>query len=168
MRVTSWIHVLAVSVAMVLPHTLRAADNNRPATASPIVDVALGDRGQLDGQLVDRQGRPVRDAQVGLLQQAEVVAVATTDDHGRFQMQGVAAGVYQLASHDSQIQCRLWAPQTAPPSAARGIQLVDGQTQIMRGQMNLDQYGPALRGAVAGGLITGLTYWALDYNDEGS
>jgi hypothetical protein len=29
-------------------------------------------------------------------------------------------------------------------------------------------YGPAIRGAVAGGLIVGGSYWALDYNPTGS
>jgi hypothetical protein len=113
---------------------------------------------------------------VALSQSNEILTVARTDADGRFQVQGLKAGIYQVEASQSQLVCRLWAPRTAPPAAHAGVQLVDGQSAVVRGQkgggghgmINLDHYGPALRGAVAGGLITGLTYWALDYNDEGS
>jgi hypothetical protein len=154
-----WLLLLAVA-GLLLPQSV-------PASGVAISDASLHDGGTLYGQLVDGEGIPQQAVQVKLRHGQEVVAVAKTDALGRFAIGDLRSGVYEVETvHGSQVY-RLWAPRTAPPAAQQRILVVTGN-EIVRGQTYKEQYGPAIRGAVAGGLITGLTYWAFDYNPTGS
>lgn len=135
---------------------------------SPIIpDVALQGGGVLQGQLLDKSGKAKADATVVVAQKGEAVVVAMTDKQGRFSVSGMQGGVYQIESEHAQGIYRLWAPKTAPPAAKSAVLMVVDES-VVRGQSLGETYGPAIRGAVAGGLITGGTYWALDYNRSGS
>ena len=59
-----------------------------------------------------------------------MVASTRTDSEGKFALTGVQAGVYQLQSGNVSGTYRVWAPQTAPPSASQGILLVAGQDVV--------------------------------------
>lgn len=144
-----------------------------PASATPAAGVALRDGGVLFGQLLDAQKQPIANQEVRILSQGRLVIAIKTNAHGQFGVRGLRGGVHTIESTTSRQTVQLWAPGTAPPSADRIAVMVAGQENIardpvIRAQLGGDDYGPAIRGAVAGGLVTGLTYWALDYNPTGS
>ncbi len=103
--------------------------------ASPVAaprDVALHDGGTLLGQIVDAQGVAVAMAPVSLQKGGKEVARTQSDRSGKFTVSGLQGGVYQIASADQQGVYRLWASQTAPPAAQRGLMLVS--SDVVRGQ----------------------------------
>lgn len=137
------------------------------AQGPAIPDVALQEGGVLNGQLLDQAGKPKAATPVVVAQKGKVVVIAKTDKQGRFSIRGMRGGVYELANEHGNGVYRLWAPETAPPAAKTGVLMVVNES-VVRGQLDGADYGPAIRGAVAGGLLTGGTYWALDYNKTGS
>lgn len=160
-----------ISVGTVLAVVAGLAIISQPALAKEpaVPDVALHQGGVLQGQLVDESGNVKAATPVVVTQKGKVVVIAKTDKQGRFAIRGMRAGVYQIESQHSQDTYRLWAPQTAPPAAKAGV-LIVGDESLVRAQSGgfLDIYGPAIRGAIAGGLLTGGAYWALDQNSPGS
>lgn len=157
-----WMLNLTAVTALLLPQLALAAN------PSPLVsDVALQDGGVLRGQLVASTGRPEKAVRVTLLQNQKPIAVTETTPEGHFTMSGVRPGIYQIETERGGGAYRLWAPRTAPPSANRGVLLVTGE-EVARGQIFGDRYGPAIRGAIAGGLAVGGLIAILDYNPAGS
>ena len=123
-------HVLALlPILAVACLTTSARAEGRPA----IVDVALGERGVMTGQVVDGQGIGVVEQPVVLLQGSREIARATTDSMGYFFIEGIGGGVYQLVAGDSNAIVRAWVAGTEPPVAQRGVLLVSGQ-EVYRGQ----------------------------------
>jgi hypothetical protein len=138
------------------------------AKGPAIPDVALQDGGVLQGQLLDKSGGVKVAKPVVVTQKGKVVVIAMTDKQGRFSIRGMRGGVHQIESEHGKGVYRLWAPMTAPPVAKSGILMVVDDS-VVRGQDEFGpNYGPAIRGAVAGGLLVGGTYWALDHNPSGS
>ena len=150
-----------------------SAEDARTRTPAPVVaGVALHDGGVLYGQLLDDQKQPVANEEVRILSQGRLIIAVKTNAQGQFGVRGLRAGAHTIESTKSRQLVQLWAPRTAPPSAHKVAVVVAGKepvaaAPILRAQGTSD-YGPAIRGAVAGGLITGFTYWALDYNPTGS
>src|SRR5262245_27705470 len=109
----------------------KGAPRTRSVAARPpmavVADVALQNGGILAGQVVDGQGIAQAEAQVSLLQQGEVIRTAKTDEQGRFEIGGLKGGLYQIETAQGGGTYRLWAPRTAPPSAARGLLLVSAE-----------------------------------------
>ncbi|MFV2065568.1 MAG: carboxypeptidase-like regulatory domain-containing protein [Pirellulales bacterium] len=153
-----WATGLASLIAW-LPSAAIAADNRTAPTAevsvvsksaTDVIDVALEDRGTLVGQVTTPSGAPQPEAAVSIRQGSHVVARATTDKKGIFYVTGLRGGVYQVAPADVSQSFRAWAPNTAPPSARPGVQLVRRQP-LTRSQ------GPVLnflsRPVVIGGLV---------------
>ena len=96
-------------------------------------DVALRPGGVLVGQVIDQQGA-VRPSSTVSIQQGDQEIVRTqTDKNGIFAAQGLRGGQYLLVSDDGQSLCRLWATDTAPPSATDAAVVVTGQ-EVVRGQ----------------------------------
>lgn len=146
-------------------------DEARTAT-TPVASVALQDGGVLFGQVVDAKKQPIANQEVRILSQGQLVIAVKTNAQGQFGVRGLRSGLHSIESTTSRQAVQLWAPHTAPPSADRIAVVVAGneplaRDAVIRAQVGGD-YGPAIRGAVAGGLVTGLTYWALDYNPTGS
>lgn len=98
-----------------------------------VVDVALGNGGTFAGQLLDSNGQAVTNLEVGLVSNGKLVALTTSNESGQFKMIGVRGGSYQLAAAGSQQPVRVWAEQTAPPTAGDSALLVVG-SDVVRGQ----------------------------------
>lgn len=119
---------------------------HRPAPN--VQDVALQAAGTLQGQLFDAQGTPVAHAELLLRRGSEVVASARSDSRGVFRIPELAGGVYELQTPTSRGIYRLWAPNTAPPSAQEGV-LVVGSEDILRGQPGRQPWLNGIGGALA-------------------
>ncbi len=114
-----------------------AAQPAESATAAPapaVSDVALHAGGALWGQAVDAQGQPLVGVQVSIRQQGTEVRTAITDASGRFAVNGLNGGTYQLLVADGGGTFRLWATDTAPPAAQAGA-LVVGNGPVVRGEL---------------------------------
>ena len=102
-----------------------------PAPTPTVTDVALGPGGYLSGQLMDSHGVPLAKVLVSLQDdQGREVASVTTDEQGRFAVQGVRGGVHQLVTPQGRWFYRLWTPETAPPSAQQGALMVTGDETV--------------------------------------
>lgn len=120
-----------------------------PVAKPKVVDVALMNGNVLVGQLVNANGKGVSDAPVVLQGQDRTVVTLKTDKDGVFAVKSVPAGVYRLASNDTQGVYRFWAPKTAPPTAQKGALLVKGDN-VARAQ-----HGSTLRNMLANPWIVG-------------
>lgn len=116
--------------------TLAAHDVLQPS------DVVLQEKGVLLGRIVDAQGVAVANAPVSLQSRGKEVARVVSDDSGRFQAEGLQGGVYQVASNGHQGNYRLWAPRTAPPTAAAGMSIVSQPVDVVRGQYGAGPSNP--------------------------
>jgi hypothetical protein len=96
-------------------------------------DVALRQGGVLVGQVVNQQGVAQANADVSIRYANHEVVRTTTDDNGVFAAKGMRGGQYQLMTEDGMSTCRLWAADTAPPSARPAALLVSGRN-VARGQ----------------------------------
>lgn len=130
-------------------------------------DVSLQANGQLRGQVLDQQGQPQAFTQVVFLQNNRPIGSTKTDLTGQFVMPGLPPGAYQVQTQIAAKSVRIWAARTAPPLARQAVLLVaDGDVTRAKSEgKSSGQYGPAIRGAIVGGVITGLTFWAFDYNE---
>jgi hypothetical protein len=115
---------------MVLPTSAMAA---APAAAAPNSDVALRTGGLLVGQVVDQQGVAKAGTPVSVQFAGKEVVNTTTDANGVFAAKGLRGGQYQLVTPQGGSVCRLWAADTAPPSARPAALVVSGN-EVVRGQ----------------------------------
>ena len=119
-----------------------ASNPDRAAVAPPVRDVSLQAGGVLRGQVVDRQGQPCTGIPTTVIKvgaTAEKPVETQTDSQGRFQFEGLSAGVYQVATAEGGSICRLWASNAAPPSTVPAALVVQGEGPV-RG--NLGGIGP--------------------------
>lgn len=117
MRTGCLIRSVAASLAVLglcLPQVAFA--ESAPATPA-VVDVAMADGGVLHGQVVDLQKGGAANVPVTVRTQGNDVAKTTTQKDGRFTVQGLRGGVYQVAAGQGQGVYRLWTANAAPPSA---------------------------------------------------
>jgi hypothetical protein len=120
MKKRRFVRGLVVSLAtlgLCLPEVVLAATPEPQPPA--VVDIAMADGGVLHGQVVDLQGTGVKDAPVSVKDKDRDVASTTTTADGRFTVQGLKGGVYQVASNQGQGIFRLWTSKAAPPSAQK-------------------------------------------------
>lgn len=124
-----------------------------PSAGTQVRDVALHGTGILTGQLLDAQGVAIDDASVSVAKAGKEVARVKTDKQGKFRVAGLTGGVHQVATAESVGVYRLWAPQTAPPAAQRGLLLVSN-AQVVRGQCGCGTpvCGSSVCGCGAGGV----------------
>jgi len=104
-----------------------------------LVHVALGKNGQMQGQLVDPQGKPLADHPVAIYDARRAqpnpkpIAEGRTDAKGRFTFHELRPSAVIVVADDSVAVCQCWNSNLAPPSAKQDILLVtDGK--IERGQ----------------------------------
>lgn len=150
---------------LLLASIATAAEQSRPAVS----DVALQQDGVLRGQVVSTAGTPQAKLQVVLIKNGKVLAATQTNAKGEFAVADVSPGVYQIESPHAGGVYRVWDQRSAPPVAKSGVFMV-GDSNVVRGKGagGGADYGPALRGAVAGGLAGAGLAIALDHNPAGS
>ncbi len=117
------------ALGMVLPSPVLGA---APVTA--VADIALRPGGVLLGQVVDPQGVAKAGTPVMIEYRGQEVVRTTTDESGVFAAQGLRGGQYQINTSESSTACRLWAADTAPPSARPAALVVSGKDTLVRGQ----------------------------------
>jgi len=108
-----------------------AAFATTPAATSN--DVALRNGGVLVGQVLDQQGVAKANTVVSVQYANHEIVRTTTDANGVFAAKGLRGGEYQLLTQDGSSSCRLWAAETAPPSAQKAALVVTGG-DVVRGQ----------------------------------
>ncbi len=128
-----------------------------------VIDVALQGSGDLTGYVIGQDGKCIAQETVYLLRQGAVVGTCQTDASGRFAITGLTGGVYEVRWAQGVAFCRLWAPQTAPPSATGNLLLTAGPT-VVRGQTGHPSPGSSwwkgpIPWIVAGAAIVAVT-WA--------
>ena len=134
-----------------------AANPSSRGVSAQVMDVALGSGGTLQGQLVNVSGVPKANAKVTVRLGETVVAVTKTDERGYFTVQGLRGGVYEINTQGTSSLYRLWAANTAPPTAQGGAMLVEAG-DVVRG--NLFGYfgtgnGLGLAALMGGGILIG-------------
>jgi len=159
----SFAAMLACVNLLVPLHLVQAGDSAGPqkpvaATAaktvptdSPLVtrDVALGSANALQGQLLDKNGKPLANRVVVAVHADKTSLETFSDANGDFRFSPVKPGTYQIASERSYQLCRCWAANTAPPAASDELLMVEGD-RTLRGQRPI---GELLSGPVLIGLI---------------
>ncbi len=125
----------------------------KKTSAVAISDVALGQGGQLVGQLVDKQGRGVEGAVVSVKFGNKEVAKTVTNAKGQYAVKGLRGGVHQVVAGRQVQVFRFWSAQTAPPAAKTAALSVLGSNGVVRGQLEGLGGISGTVGAVAG--ITG-------------
>ena len=155
-------------VGIVFPQTRILAEQKlSPAPAVKIIqensvlDVSLGKSDTFNGRTVDHTGAPVKGAKVILKQGKAEVGQSLTDSEGRFAVQNLKSGVYQVSCGATEGTYRLWSQQSAPPAAKTQGLLVLGENGA-RGQYGCccdDGSGVWL--CCAGALLAGIAVAAL-------
>jgi hypothetical protein len=125
---------IATALAMVLISFPQLALATQSAAGQTIVagDVALGEGGQLTGQVLDANGIGRASVAVSIQRPGETSQQVTTDENGWFAFRGLTGGIYQLSVGDKTYVYRAWAPDTAPPVAKPFAMLVPDRT-VVRG-----------------------------------
>ncbi|HEX4143394.1 MAG TPA: hypothetical protein VHY91_07575 [Pirellulales bacterium] len=144
------------------PATANATAATPAASGEPLViDVALESAGGLTGQVVGQDGSCAAEETVYVLRQGTVVGTCKTDATGHFALTGLTGGVYDVRWAHGVTICRLWAPETAPPSAKADLTLtanasaVRGQTgtpnpcnSLLKGPLPWIAFGVAVVGVI--------------------
>lgn len=139
MKTTSTIRNATIWLAclgFLSPTTVFGAQPTGPVakTTAPVVqDVAMDAASTLSGQLVNSQGLRLANAPVVIQSKTQETLRTVTDGEGRFQVTNLRGGVYQVAAGGTSGVYRLWSAAVAPPSATKGLLLVDTQATV-RGQ----------------------------------
>ncbi|QEG36002.1 carboxypeptidase-like regulatory domain-containing protein [Bythopirellula goksoeyrii] len=125
--------MLVAQPQLILAAESAAANSHKSVVISH--DVALADGGIVTGQVVDTAGQPQANMPVSLHTNHREIARVQTDEQGNFRVARLEGGVYRVGTTGSDGVYRFWSPQTAPPSAQPGLNLVSGN-QVVRGQSN--------------------------------
>jgi hypothetical protein len=167
--------VTAATFGILLPFpTITDAAENAAASsrqADAVRDLALGAGGVLRGQVVNKDGLPDQGALVSLIRDGGTVATAKTDENGAFAVAGLPGGVYAIHSGKASGVVRAWSPQTAPPSASKGVLLVPSDLTVRGQELLGDHDGLSLGQIGVGGLLVlGLvgTIIAVSLGDDAS
>jgi hypothetical protein len=148
--------MLLASLGLLVPQQLPAAPPAGAAASQPaqartaetpaVIDVALAEGGRLNGQALDRAAGPAAGKPILVMQQGRLIASTRTDAAGRFSVDRLTGGVYEVQCDGGESVSRLWAPRTAPP-AAKQILLVTCGDGVVRGQTTFGGFhGDFLKG----------------------
>ncbi|MEO1498852.1 MAG: carboxypeptidase-like regulatory domain-containing protein, partial [Planctomycetota bacterium] len=97
-----------------------------------MVDVAVGDKQLLLGQVVSPDGQPRVGVRVAVTTHDGRYAETKTNDQGAFAFRGVS-GKAELIGPNCRQPVRAWSGGAAPPSATPAVLLVEGSV-LARGQ----------------------------------
>jgi hypothetical protein len=160
--------VVTASIVLLPLQQLLAANPQLTSGVGPsavIRDVALQAGGAMHGQVVDAQGNPCNQVTVRVVRTSDQapLAIVQTDSQGRFSVNGLTGGVYRVETPASVAVYRLWAPNTAPPSATTSALVVQGDPTLRGNLGGLGWFGWTLIGlGVAAAIAIPL---ALDDDD---
>ena len=157
--------VVLAAVGMLMPSWARAEVlTSTQQTAPAVLDVSLNN-GAMVGQVLDAQGAPIKGEAVSISKDGRKVAQVKTDELGRYSVNGLNAGVYQVATSEGVANYRVWGENTAPPSAQAGALMIVGQP--VRGHLGHGGLlcNPWVLGGIAAAAI--IIPLALD-DDDGS
>lgn len=150
--------VALACLGIVCPQPVMAASAN-PSNHVPVSleleHVTLQDDGSLQGALVDTNGKPLADHPVAIAQAGKILVTAKTNQDGRFAIQGLQDGVYQIASAGKAANYRVYASD-APTVAKQGVIHVMSP-EVARA--NLGLFGN--NGGHLGGMVGGMNNTAL-------
>jgi hypothetical protein len=180
-RRTPWTACLfsLATLGMLAPQPVHAAQGavatqqaaKTEADEPVIVDVGLHAAGQLTGQVVGPNGRAMAGETIYVLRGATTVATCRTNEAGCFAVPGLSGGIYEVRCQQGVLTCRLWAPQTAPPSAKSGLLLTTGDS-VVRGQTSFfSRRGSWLKGPapwIIAGVVAVAVPVALTVRHHGS
>lgn len=158
----TWATAVA-TFGILLPSTVLAT-TPVPSTT----DIALRPGGVLLGQVVDPQGVAKVGTPVSILFAGKEVARTTTDENGVFAAKGLRGGQYQLNTVEGRKACRLWAAETAPPSARPAALVVSGN-DLVRGQGPLNAWKEWLKAhpyITAGTVVTAVAVPLVMADDD--
>jgi hypothetical protein len=166
--------VTITSAGLILPQSVALAaapQEQEPAllqkAETAIADVTLAAGGTIRGQVVDAQGQPVADAHVSVVHDGKTVAGTKTSADGTFAVRGLRGGAHVVMSGEHGGVYRMWAPETAPPSARPGIMIVRGSAAT-RGQNGwMSGKGLLMAGALGGIVAGGVISQGNDHDDNG-
>lgn len=96
-------------------------------------DIELTAGGEFAGQIVNAAGAGIANADVAIFSQGQLIATAKTRSDGTFSFGGLRGGNYTVSAVGQLHHYRLWAPNTAPPSAQEAA-LVVAEKGFARGQ----------------------------------
>ena len=140
MKQSKLIHGLAVvmtSAGLSMPPAAMAETQVRPSAGRQhdevVADIALAKGGVLHGQVVDAQNKVLAGKKVSLRSVNGQEFTAETNQQGQFALAGLKGGTYTAMTEGSTGTFRLWAAETAPPSAIPGVMLMPGR-ETVRGQ----------------------------------
>jgi hypothetical protein len=147
-KVTAWL--LIGSIALLPAQQVVAANpagSRQPEQTKtlPVRDVSLQAGGVLRGQVMNKQGKPCTGVALEVIKISatnEKPLACQTDGQGRFELAGLSAGVYQVATAEGGTLCRLWAPTSAPPSAVPAALVVQGEGPVRGSLGALGSIGP--------------------------
>ncbi len=144
------------AVGLLIPNFARAELQQQAAQQQPaILDVQLRQGGTLIGQVLSAEGAPVRKKAISIRKDGQEIARTATDDLGKYEVQGLRPGVYQVVTTEGGAAYRLWTANTAPPAAQPGALMITGQPtrgQLGRGGLLTN---PWVLGGIAAGAIIG-------------
>ena len=152
------------AVGMLVP-TWAQAEAVQGSRQPAILDVALQD-GELVGQVLNAEGAPIKGELVSVRQGEREVARVTTDDQGKYNVQGLKTGMYEVATKDGGANYRVWNADIAPPAAQPGALMIIGQP--VRGHLGGGHLlaNPWVLGGIAAAAI--IIPLALDDDDPNS
>ena len=107
--------------------------NAAPQAAQEVrqgTDVVLVN-GELNGKLLNANGKPVEGAAVSVSKNGKVVAKTVTKTDGSYTVAGLSNGTHTVSLADGKFPVRLWSKDTAPASSV--TRLVVSQSAV-RGQ----------------------------------
>lgn len=138
--------IALASIGLMLPApsvmAATSAKTNVQSVDVSTFDIGLQKNGAFTGRVVDHTGTPAKNAEVVVRQGSKEVARTTTDAEGRFAVNGLRGGAYEVSSGKTVGSYRVWQSDVAPPSAKEQALLVLGENGT-RGQF----------GAAGGGVV---------------
>ena len=143
--------LIAILFLLVANLAAAAPDGQDTKQAPAVLDVQLRSGGELVGRAVNRQGFPIRNAELRFETRRAQLGVAQTDAQGNFRVTGLNGGEYRISYAHHTTIVRLWAPDTAPPKAKPSAFLIMGE--VLRGQC-----GPDCAACGGAGCATSLHY----------
>lgn len=146
--------VSLLAAAVLFQGPIAAAVDPTPVATQ---DVRLREGGVLVTRVVDLQGKPMADEEVVVEFRGQPIASGFSNEKGLVAISGLRAGQHSLVTRTGATVCRLWLPETAPPSAVNTPAVVSDST-LVRGQFgafNLPMLVYA--GVAAAALVIGIS-----------